>query len=282
MAGSFSNRKVARAARTGGGPRRSGGTAYGWLSVWLILAILGATLVVFSRNERLDAQDPGSTPPLAPSETRSGDRWFEAYGVYLCDKFAPNIDNANDPYGIRTENDGVIRITPYEKQYAGKNATLGRFARAVDLEIDEDSVQLPNDSTEYGPDSRCGDRPGELVVKEWENPADPASGRVVEGDPRDLLLKNNAAVTIAFVPEGEQNIPQPPSVPTLGQVATTDAAQQAAAGGGGGAPGGDAVQTPPGQAPIEVTPGAAVPGAAPDPAAPAPAPAPAAPAPAAP
>src|SRR4051812_25623960 len=104
MVGTSSNRKVARAARTAGGRRRNANTPVGWYTLIATIVILGVSLIWFSRDQRMSSTDPGSTPPLAPavaasgSLERPGDNWFEAYGVYLCDKFAPNIDNSNNPY----------------------------------------------------------------------------------------------------------------------------------------------------------------------------------------
>lgn len=148
----------------------------------------------------------------------------------MCDKFAPNIDTQNDPYGITTQNDGIIHIHPYEKKYAGTNADLGLFAKAVDMKLDRDSVQLPGDGqTKFGPGTKCGDKEGELVVKEWTNAKDDTTGRIVQADPREIRLKDNAAITIAFVPKGEQNIPRPPTADTLDQVKAADQAAAAAA-----------------------------------------------------
>lgn len=260
MPGNFSSKKVARAARTGGGRRRvPGSTSYGWYALLAVIVLVGTGLVYVSRADRLDASNPGSTPPLAPSPTRSGDFWYEAYGIYICDKFVPNIDNQADPYGIATKNDGVIHIHPYERKYAGNNATLGLFGKAVGMKIDRDSLEIPNDPKKYGSSEKCGDKPGELVLKEWENAKDESSGKIIESNPKNLKLRNNAAVTIAFVPEGERNIPMPPSAANLEQVA---AAAQAALQGGTNttdttAPAGETTTT---VAPTETTTTTAAPG----------------------
>jgi len=251
MAGSFSSKKVARAARTGGGPRRGGNADYGYYAVLLVIAILGTLTVVASRNERLSAKDPGSTPPLAPSENRSGDRWYEAYGVYICDKFLPNIDNDNDPYGLSTKNDGIIYIHPFQKEYAGRNSTFGRFALAVDLKMDRDSIQLAGDPTEYKEgSSKCGDKDGEVVVKQWDNAKDDKTGEIREGDPNTVLLGNNHAVVVAFVPKGERNIPLPPSVAALDGAPAKEAEQGAAPSATG-----SSTPVPGGQSPAQPVPG---------------------------
>lgn len=245
MPGSFSSKKVARAARTGGSRRRDSNTPIGWYSTLAVIVIVGIGLVGFSVNERRDANNPGDTPPLAAftypdGETREGDRWFEAYGFYTCDKFAPNIDPGNDPFGITTRNDGVILIAPIERDYAGRNATLGLFAQGAGIELDRAGFKVPGDETSYREGAKCGDKDAKLVVREWENASDPNSGETVQGNPSSLLLKNNAAVTVAWVPEDfqEDQVPLPPSAANLADIVAAD---QAAASGGqvpatGGAP----------------------------------------------
>jgi len=223
MAGSFSSRKVARAARTGGGRRRDTNSSLGWYAALVVIAILGTLLVVVSRNDRLSTTNYGSTAPLAPSPTRTGDYWVESYGLYICDKYVANIDDSNDPYGITTKNDGVIHIHPYQRKYAGHNAKLGLFSKVVGLDLKRDAVTVPKDKT-YGPGAKCGDQEGELVVKEWTKAADDSTGKIVKVNPSDLLLKDGAAVTIAFVPKGKTDIPLPPSAPNLPAIGAVDKA----------------------------------------------------------
>lgn len=233
MAGNFSSKKVSRVARTGRSRRRNPNSAsYGWYGLMAAILILGVFMVGFSRAERLDAKNPGSTPPLAPSETRQGDYWYEAYGVYICDKFIPNIDNSNDPYGIATQNDGIIHIHPYQRDYAGRNANLGLFGKVVDLKFEDETLQVPGDSKVYKAGEKCGDQEGELVIKEWKDAKNNDTGKKIEGDPKRVLLKDNAAVTFAFVPKGTkiEDIQLPPSAGTIDQVkaAQAAAAEQAA------------------------------------------------------
>ena len=62
---------------------------------------------------------PTPTPPVA-----NQDHWHAAYGVYLCDDFAPPITDERDPKGIHTHGDGIIHIHPFVRSSPGKNATL--------------------------------------------------------------------------------------------------------------------------------------------------------------
>jgi hypothetical protein len=267
MVGTSGNRKVARAARTSSGRRRSASTPIGYYTTLIIIALLGTALVYVSREDRLDASNPGSTPPLAPvvdaegNLTREGDNWFEAYGIYICDKFVPAIDNANNPYGVSTQKDGVIRISPFEKKYAGHNATLNLFARTVDLEISRTSVKLPNEDKVWKSGEKCGDKNGKFVVKEWSDAKDNATGKEVKSDPKRLLLKDRAAVTIAYIPEDMkwEDIPLPESAPTLDDVAAKAVAEATAPAEGGAAPEGTTDTTAPGATPDTTAPPATTP-----------------------
>jgi len=211
----------------GGGRRRNPGSSLGWYGLLLAIVLLGSGFVAFSRAEHLDEANPGSTPPLAPSADRSGDRWVEAVGFYTCDKFAPNLKPTDDPYGITTKDDGIILIAPTQKKYAGRDATLGLFAKGAGIELKRDSFKLPGDPTEYGSNTKCGQRDGKLVVREWEKGSDPSTGKTLEGNPQSILLKDKAAITVAWVPDDFEvnNIPIPPSAAGL----EARAAQEAAA-----------------------------------------------------
>lgn len=218
----IANKKVARAARTGGGSTRTGNRPMGFYTVIALIMILGTTLVVFSRHERLSATSPGSAHPYAPWTNSSGqqmpgDQWTQAYGVYLCDKFADNIAPKVDQFGVTTNNDGIIAIAPKEKKYAGRNTTFGLFAKSVDIKIARDAVQMPG-GEEFKNGKKCGDKTGKLMVREWTNAKDDKTAKEIKANPKDILLKDNAAITIAYVPEDTKvtDIPKPPSANQLG------------------------------------------------------------------
>lgn len=242
MAGTFSNRKVARAARAGGSRRRSD-RPYGFYFTCLLIVILGSVTVWYSIHEKEASTNYGSTPPLAPipnpndenNPLRPGDHWYEAVGFYTCDKFAPNINNPANPYGLSTNNDGVIHIAPFQRKYAGHNSTLGLFAKAVGLKVSLKGFQLPGDKTSYMPGPSCNGKPGEFIMKEWTNASDPGSSKVIKADPNDVLLEDNHAVVLAWVPQGtdQKDIPLPPSAPNL---ASVKASEQAGSGSTGTTP----------------------------------------------
>ena len=129
MGKASSSKKVARAAVTGGGSTKRGARPWGWYTAMGLVAVLGMAGVVSSRAERQTALNPikAEKPrPPEPSRRFAGDHWHAAYGVYLCDRWLPAIRSDRDPQGIHTHNDGVIHIHPFNRQAAGRRATLGR------------------------------------------------------------------------------------------------------------------------------------------------------------
>nr|MCU0269912.1 hypothetical protein [Acidimicrobiales bacterium] len=121
MGKASSAKKVARAARAGGGPSRDK-PKLGFPAAIVGIFVVGLLLVVFSygqRNNRAEAE--------APSAVNS-DHWHTAYGVYVCDTFQEPIpDQGTDPVGIHTHGDGVIHIHPFSEASSGDNAQLYHF-----------------------------------------------------------------------------------------------------------------------------------------------------------
>ena len=219
MGKASSSKKVARAASTGGGRTARGKTPVLWYSAMSTIVVLGVLMVALSRNE-LAARPDDTTPPLA-----NKDHWHAAYGIYVCDKFLPPFTNSNDPKGIHTHalesgaGDGIIHIHPFTSKAAGQNATLRRFAEAVDMEITRTELDPPGDGEWRNGDSCTID--GKKVDGEVQLFVD---GQRVEGDPLEYKFQRDRQnVVWAFVPE-DTEVPPPPSVPgldTLTDVETT-------------------------------------------------------------
>ena len=202
MGRASSSKKVARAAGTGGGRLGRSSRPLGWYAFIVVVTILGVTGIVFSRAERraeLAASADGSAP-LAGK-----DHWHNAYGFYLCDSFAPNLGDVSG--GIHSHADGLIHIEPLTRRESGKNATLARFLEAADVEIDDDSLQLPGGKEYEEGKTKCGGKDGVMQMKVNDEPpvtTGLTSRKMEEGD----------VVTIAFAPEGSE-IPKPPSEAAL-------------------------------------------------------------------
>jgi hypothetical protein len=206
MGRASSSKKVARAASTGGGRTARGARPLGWYAAIALVVVLGVSGIVFSRAERreeLAAGADGSAP------VANVDHWHAAYGIYVCDEFVPKITNERDPKGIHTHADGIIHIHPFVRSAAGRNATLGVFADAVDMTLSDEELEIPGgDSYESG-ESKCGDETGILQVK--------VNDEVITEELASIKLEDQALITIAFAPK-DAEIPAPPSAGDLSRL----------------------------------------------------------------
>src|SRR2546422_10078371 len=97
MGKASSPKKVQRIARTGGGRKaapRNGGSML-WPALVTSVVVAGIGLIAFARNQNVAR---GAGPP-----PRLGDHVHDAYGIYDCNRFLPNLQDAkNDVLGIHT------------------------------------------------------------------------------------------------------------------------------------------------------------------------------------
>ena len=217
MGKASSAKKVARAARTGGGRTARGRGSWGFPAVIATVVVLGTAGVVYSRD-----QHPGKALQSASSTDNSppriGDHWHAAYGVDVCGKFLSPITDQTDPIGIHTHGDGVIHIHPFQlsgsrKPFTGKNANLGAFLDSVDASVSQSRIKIPgHDAKRNG--QTCNGKDAEVRIMQWDYGQAQDQGKAVTGDPNKLLLRDRQLITIAFLPKSEK-IPQPPSAPTL-------------------------------------------------------------------
>jgi hypothetical protein len=214
MGKASSNKKVARAASTGGGRTARGRTPWLYWTVISLCVVLGLAGVVFSRNQRLHKLSASGVneAPFPAAKGKQGDHWHTAYGVYLCDHFAEPISDQRDPNGIHTHADGVIHVHPYVAKAAGKNANLGQFADAVKMTLNAGELKLSG-GHDYREGDKCNGKSGRVRIHMFKNEAD-TTGTDVTGDPRKVRLQDNALIVIAFAPPAT-TLPQPPSTPNL-------------------------------------------------------------------
>jgi hypothetical protein len=221
MGKASSSKKVARAAGTGGGRTHRGRTPWTYFSVIALVVVLGVVGTVASRNHRLATIN--AQGDVAPTV---GTVWNEGYAVYACGKFLPAISHAKDPYGITTGNaDGIIHIHPTVKSAAGKNATLGKFATAVGINLNAARLQVPGGKLYVDGDS-CSGKASHVYVKQFAFAGD-TTGTLQNVDPRKVLLQDQSLLTIAFVPASDKDkIPAPPAyvLTNLNKLATTSPA----------------------------------------------------------
>lgn len=199
------SKKVTRAAQTGGGRTNRGGQSWAYWAMLAVITIAGTVGVLYSRDQRRDeiASSASLVPPLA-----NKDHWHAAYGIFVCDKFAPVITDQRDPEGIHTHGDGIIHIHPFLRRAAGKNATLEKFVDAVRIELSDSRIELPDGTAfEEGKD-KCGGKDATLQIKLK------GQDKVRTTDLAGLTFSDRMVLTIAFVPK-DAEIPLPPSEPNL-------------------------------------------------------------------
>ncbi len=216
MGKASTNKKVAKAAGTGGGRTRRGGSSMLFPSVMAVVVILGLALVVVSRGDKAEADN---TPPRA-----GADHWHAAIGFYVCGNFLPNVTDQNDPRGIHTHGDGVMHIHPFTDRSGGRNATLGVFFEAIEAKVTASSLRIPG-TPEKKNGQKCDGRQAEVQTVTWDFDGPPeAKPTPFEGDPSALKPSDRSLVTVAFMPKGTE-IPRPPSADQLNKLTDIAPAQ---------------------------------------------------------
>src|SRR6267143_397326 len=120
MGKASSGKKVARAARAGGGISRRRSGSWGFTAFITTVVVLGTFLVVFSRGQN---NADASAPKV------NHDHWHAAIGFYVCGKFLPNQPTFDNAEGLHTHGDGLIHIHPFITTAAGRKATLGKYLK---------------------------------------------------------------------------------------------------------------------------------------------------------
>ena len=195
MGRASSQKKVARAATTGGGRTAGAKRPIGWYSTMAAVALLGVFLVAFSRNqEQSKVARASSTPPRL-----NKDHWHAAFSVYLCDHFAANIAQFESPDGMHTHGDGVIHLHPFTPKASGTNSTLGFYASAVTdnlktgaFKLTSTELQYPGDKKDWKNGDQCQGKPGKVKMS--------VNGKQVTQDPSTYLMKDGDLIDVGFVP----------------------------------------------------------------------------------
>jgi hypothetical protein len=225
MGKASSNKKVARAAKAGGGRARAAGERNVLFPAALAaVVILGTLLVVYAREDR---QATALDTPRAFE-----DHWHSAYGIYICDEFLPDLPEFTAPQngGNHTHGDGLIHVHPFSNARAGQNATLVNWFRDAGAvlgggdQLSDDRLGVPGGETYVEGEDSCDGVDGDPIVQVavWD-----AAIRAVEGEEPDRIVTEDfgsirfevdgMAYTIAFAPEGAE-LPPPPTVEGLAGV----------------------------------------------------------------
>lgn len=228
MGRSSSAKKVARAARAGG--RSSAGRQRNLLFPGIIGAVVlcGSGLVWYAADDR---KSDASVAPVI------GEHWHAALDFYVCGEFLnrdgqptviPEFENET---GIHTHGDGVIHVHPFSSGGAGERATLGKFLEDTDIELSNDELtiganELAEPRTWTEGDNQCDGEDAEVVVAKWENVQGEGKPALLTDGLDDIRFRNDGeGYTIAFVPEGETEIPKPRNAANLAELGAVDASQ---------------------------------------------------------
>lgn len=227
MGKASSAKKVARAARAGGGKKTQRKLASFPLIIGLVM-VLGVGLVAYAKISS-DAGDGGGVPPQAADK----DHWHAAYGLYLCDYFSqPLSDEGEDKNGIHTHDDNLIHIHPFTQAASGTNAKMDIFFDQTGLSVSSSRIKLPDGRVFKEGETECDGEPAEVKVVHWKDArtaptAEEPDDVINEGFGDIQFTEDLGAYTIAFVAEGTE-VPAPPEAQAICEKAVLDAGGQPA------------------------------------------------------
>lgn len=214
MGKASSAKKVARAARAGGKTSKRERPKLAYPVAVFSIIVLGTLLVFFGRTTRTNSASADVAPIL------NKDHWHAAYGVYVCDKFLPplqDLPSKPDVNGIHTHGEGVMHIHPFSSAASGNKARLKVFGDQVGMTFTDDSVTMPDGTVYKNGEFKCGDKPAKVSIWKWnvDDPLKPTE--IFETGFNDIRFGNDRdAYTIAVLPEGSDvQPPRPDSVPEL-------------------------------------------------------------------
>jgi hypothetical protein len=205
MGKASSAKKIRRVQQAGvsrsPGQRRN--LAFPALIVGIIVA--GTVLTLLARESR---QADASVAPVA-----NRDHWHAAFGIDICGETQPAPgDVGPDRLGIHTHADGLIHIHPFGDGGAGENATFGKFADQVGIQLGDGSFTLA-DGTTYTTGDACpgeGGETGRVALYVWPPQANEnTEPRIVTRNLAEVrFTEDDQIFVLAFVPEdAEVSIP---------------------------------------------------------------------------
>jgi len=207
-------KKVARAAGTGGGRTAGVKRPIGWYGTLAAVVALGLFLVAFSRNQELNKGQQAAK--VAPRINQ--DHWHSSFSVYICDHFMPNVPLFESVDGLHTHGDGVIHIHPYTPQASGAGATLGFFLKSYSSNGKGGTFKLsaselkpavittdvnPLDRKDWHNGDKCPDGQGGQVKFT-------VNGKQVKGDPSTWKLRNGDYLDLGFI-DASKPLPSNPA-----------------------------------------------------------------------
>lgn len=182
MGKASANKKVARAAKAGGGvSRRSHSTSWSYNGAVAGVVVAGLALVIgsiigrsslfaapFNANStkyraklkaaQNDLQQAATAKPANPKAVAAAEKKITdltgnshvhaAYGFFKCDAFVPPFDGSSfgDPVGIHSHDDGLIHIHPFVDRVSGRRARLGVWMDSTFVTINKNKIVFPADT----------------------------------------------------------------------------------------------------------------------------------------
>jgi hypothetical protein len=235
VASSSSTKKAAKLAQKGSGRtvRFQGGTVFP-LAVAAVL-IVGLALIVYGR-QTLPSAD--SSPPTID------DHWHAAYGFNICGEWyqlAGNLEDRNSQgqyiytnflrTGIHSHDDGVIHWHPNTSAAVGKNAVIGVFFDAYELDFSDDRVAFPPENVlgfadEYVEgETQCDGEDASWSIRVWDSFTDTDAGqRYIANMDRIHIDQDGMVFGVYFGPD-DMDQSMPPWAQQLPQLGAIDAGQ---------------------------------------------------------
>lgn len=206
MAQSQTGKWVSRVGSTGGGRNYKSRRPLNFYGVLTIIVVLGLLSVFWARHEyRSGSSTSAGTPPLV------GTTQYSALGFDICGTIQsalPAGTNATTAQ-LALQANGVVRVAPTTKAYAGTNANISKLADTyAGLVITSNSIQLPASGNTKAVNFTNGQacptgtpdagKTGTMVFSYWPNFASKAT--VTTTNPSKIRFTANSLVTVAFIP----------------------------------------------------------------------------------
>jgi hypothetical protein len=198
-----------------------------WYAALVVIVILGIASIAVARYHYVKA--PTAVPPTV------GQTWHAALAVDICGKeeAALAATASGTGNGLTSAGNGVILIAPKTSSEAGKNATLGKFAKEDGtLKLTNTSVQYPG-GVLYKNGQKCAagtpdaGQVGVVRARWWTLSTTSQSsgsetkqvGGVYTSTAADLKFRNSQLITLGFGPASASL----PKVPASTEVALLQA-----------------------------------------------------------
>ena len=216
MATPSSSKKIQRVQRAGVTRSKGQRRPLGYTSLIVAMLVIGSVLVFLARDARQ------SSAQVAPNYLKK-DHWHAAFGVFVCDKYLPNLKDATttDVLGIHTHGDGLMHVHPFGLSSSGKNAQLGLWFDDTNLKVEDGKFTMPDGTVHKNGDTcSTGEKSTKkthVVLFQWPPQAskDIKPKQITTDIASTRYREDGQIFALALVPDGTKNIELPPSVEQL-------------------------------------------------------------------